>query len=309
MKAVRIHRYGGIDALSLEDVPKPEPGPGDLLVRVHAAGVNPVDWKIREGHLKVLLRHKLPLTLGWDFSGVVEAVGSGVSGFKPGDEVYGRPDIKRDGAYAEYIAVRAREVARKPTSIDHVRAAAVPLAAITAWQSLFDVAGLAAGQRALIHAAAGGVGHFAIQLAKWKGARVAGTCSRKNEELVRGLGADQVVDYARQRFEDVVEPVDVVLDTLAGEVQRRSWRVLKRRGTLVSITDPLARLKGLLRAKRGRFLFIEPNAAQLSEMTALIDQGRMKPVVETVLPLFEARKAQELSQGGHTRGKIVLKIV
>lgn len=308
MKAVRIHRYGGLDALSYEDAPRPAPGPGDLLVRVRAAGVNPVDWKIRQGYLKPLLRHELPLTLGWDFSGVVEAVGAGVRGFKPGDEVYGRPDIRRDGAYAEYIAVRAAEAARKPASLDHVHAAAVPLAGITAWQSLFDVAGLEPGQRALIHAAAGGVGHFAVQLAKWSGARVAATASGRNEGFVRSLGADEVVDYTRRRFEEVVAPVDVVLDTLAGDVERRSWRVLKRGGTLVSILDPMARLKGLLRLKRGRFLFIKPDAEQLARMAELIDAGRLKPFVETVLPLSEARRAHELSQGGRVRGKIVLKV-
>lgn len=308
MKAVRIHRYGGPEVLSYEDAPKPELGPEDLLVRIHAAAVNPVDWKIREGYLKTLLRHKLPLILGWDFSGVVEAVGAKAQGFKRGDEVYGRPDIQRDGACAEYIAVRASEVARKPANLSHEHAAAVPLAAITAWQSLFDVAGLVAGQRVLIHAAAGGVGHFAVQLAKWKGAYVIGTASGKNEQLARRLGVQEFVDYTRKRFEEVVEPVDVVLDTLAGDVERRSWRVLKRGGTLVSVLDPMARLKGLLRLKRGRFLFIKPNAAQLAEIAALIEQGRLKPIVETVLPLSEARRAHEINQAGRTRGKIVLKI-
>lgn len=166
MKAVRIHTYGGPEVLVYEDAPQPEPGRAELLVQVHAAGVNPVDWKIREGHLKTLLRYRLPLILGWDFSGVVEEVGSAVTDFTPGDEGYARPDISRDGAYAEYIAVKAKEVALKPKTLDHVHAAAVPLAALTAWQSLFDAARLKSGQRVLIHAAAGGVGHFAVQLAK-----------------------------------------------------------------------------------------------------------------------------------------------
>ncbi|MBI4386231.1 MAG: NADP-dependent oxidoreductase [Elusimicrobia bacterium] len=308
MKAVRIHRYGGPETLVLEDVPKPEPGPGDLLVRVYAAAVNPVDWKIREGHLKMLLRHKLPLTLGWDFSGVVERVGSAVGAFKPGDEVYGRPDISRDGTYAEYIVVSADEAALKPRTVDHIHAAAVPLAGYTAWQALFDIAGLGAGQRVLVHAAGGGVGHFAVQLAKWKGAHVIGTASGGNLEFARSLGADQVVDYTRERFEETVEPVDVVLDTMAGDVQRRSWRVLKRGGTLVSILDPLARFKGLLRCKRGRFLFIRPNARRLAQMADLIDQGGLRSIVETILPLSEARQAHALSQGGHVRGKIVFRV-
>ena len=300
MKAVRIHRYGGTEVLSYEEAPKPEPGPGELLVRVHAAGVNPIDWKIREGHYKLVMRLRLPIVLGWDVSGVVEAVGAGVDGFRKGDEVFARPDIKRGGTYAEYVAIRASDAARKPKSIDHEHAAAVPLAGLTAWQGLFDKAGLRAGQRALVHAAAGGVGHFAVQLAKWKGAFVAGTASGRNEALVRSLGADQVVDYTRERFEDAVASVDVVLDTLGGDTGRRSWKVLKRGGTLVSVLDIAAPLKGALRLKRGRFLLIKPNAAQLGHIAGLI---------ENVFPLAEARRAHELSQSGRVRGKIVLKVI
>jgi NADPH:quinone reductase-like Zn-dependent oxidoreductase len=308
VKAVRIHRYGGPEVMLYEEAPKPEPGPGELLVRVHASGVNPIDWKIREGHYKLVMRLRLPIVLGWDVSGVVEAVGAGVAGFRPGDEVFARPDIKRGGTYAEYVAIRASEAARKPKSIDHVHAAAVPLAGLTAWQGLFDKAGLREGQRVLVHAAAGGVGHFAVQLAKWKGAFVAGTASGRNEALVRSLGADQVVDYTRERFEDAVAPVDVVLDTLGGEVGRRSWKVLKRSGTLVSVLDVAAPLKGALRLKRGRFLLIKPSAAQLESIAGLIDAGKVKPLVENVFPLAEARRAQELSQSGRVRGKIVFKV-
>ena len=308
MKAIRIHAYGGPEVLRYEDAPKPEAGKGEVLIRVHAAGVNPVDWKVREGSFKGLLRYRLPLVLGWDVSGVIEAVGSGVSGFTSGDAVFSRPDIGRDGAYAEYIVVRASEVARKPASLDHVRAAAVPLAALTAWQSLFDAAGLRAGQTVLIHAAAGGVGHFAVQLAKWKGAGVIGTASARNADLVRALGADEVIDYTATRFEDAARGVDVVFDTLGGETQRRSWAVLKRGGTLVSIVSPLSRLKGALRGARGTFIFVQPSARQLAELAALIDGGRLKPVVETVLPLAEARQAHLLSQSGRTRGKIVLQV-
>jgi len=309
MKAIRIHRYGGLEVLSYEEAPKPEPGRGELLVRVHAASVNPIDWKIRSGHYKLVMRFELPIVLGWDVSGVVEAVGPEVSKFRPGDEVFARPDIKRGGTYAEYVAIRASEAARKPKSIDHVHAAAVPLAGLTAWQGLFDKAGLEEGERVLVHAAAGGVGHFAVQLAKWKGAFVAGTASGRNEALVRSLGADQVVDYTRERFEDAVAPVDVVLDTLGGDAGRRSWQVLKRGGTLVSVLDIAVPLKGALRLKRGRFLLIKPNAAQLEQIAALIDAGRVKPIVENVFPLAEARRAHELSQTGRVRGKIVLQVV
>ena len=309
MKAVRIHRYGGAEVLSYEDMPMPEHGPGELLVRVHAAGVNPIDWKIREGHYRMLIRFELPTVLGWDVSGVVEKVGAQVSGFRPGDEIFARPDIKRGGTYAEYVAIRASDAARKPKSIDHVHAAAVPLAGLTAWQALFDKAGLKEGQRVLVHAAAGGVGHFAVQLAKWKGAFVAGTASGRNEALLRSLGADRVVDYARERFEDVVAPVDVVLDTMGGDTGRRSWKILKRSGTLVSVLDIAAPLKGALRMKRGRFLLIEPNAAELAQIAALIDAGRVKPLVENVFPLAGARRAHELSQTGRVRGKIVLQVI
>jgi len=309
MKAVRIHGYGGPEVLAYEDAPKPEPGRGDLLVRVHAAGVNPVDWKIREGHLRPLLRYRLPLTLGWDVSGVVEAVGPDAHGFAIGDEIYARPDISRDGAYAEYLALRAVEASPKPKTLDHVHAAAVPLAALTAWQALFDVAKLAAGQRVLIHAAAGGVGHFAVQLARWKGASVIGTCSGRNAEFVRALGAEEVIDYAATRFEDAVRDVDVVFDTMGGDVQRRSFRVLRRGGVLVSIVEPFSRLKAALRGVRAQFLFVQPHAGQLAELARLIDGGAVKPAVEAVLPLAEASRAHELSRAGRTRGKLVLQVL
>src|SRR6476646_4461696 len=180
MKAIRIHKYGGPEVLQYEDAPRPKPQAGEVLIRVHAAGVNPIDWKVREGHMKDLWPHKFPLILGWDVSGVVEAIGTGVSRFKKGDEVYSEPDASRDGAYADYIVVRESEVALKPKSLHHVRAAAVPLVALTAWQALFDAGQLEPGQRVLIHGGSGGVGHVAVQLAKWKGARVLATASTKN---------------------------------------------------------------------------------------------------------------------------------
>ncbi len=231
MKAVRIHSYGGPEVLKYEEAPRPKSAPGEVLIRVHAAGVNPVDWKIRQGYFKGRVDYSLPLILGWDLSGVVEATGSGVAGLQEGDEVYSRPDIARDGAYAEHIVVRETEVALKPESIDHIHAAAIPLAALTAWQSLFDAAGLSAGQKALIHAAAGGVGSFAVQLARWKGAHVIGTASKRNHELVRNLGAAETIDYETTRFKDVVHEVDVVFDTIGGDTQKRSWQVLKRVGS------------------------------------------------------------------------------
>src|SRR4030095_15687501 len=217
VKAIRIHNYGGPEVLKYEDAPRPEPKAGEVVVRVHGAGVNPIDWKVREGYMKDFWPHKFPLILGWDLSGVVEEVGPRVSRFKKGDEVYSLPDPTRNGAYADYVVVRESELALKPNSLHHIRAAAVPLAALTAWQSLFDTAQLQPGQRVLIHAAAGGVGHLAVQLAKWKTAHVIATASTKNQELLRELGADETIDYTRQRFEDVARKIDIVLDPIGGD--------------------------------------------------------------------------------------------
>ena len=309
MKAVSIYYYGGPGVLAYEDAPRPHPAPGDVLVRVHAAGINPVDWKIREGHLKEMLHHTLPLVLGWDVSGVVAALGAGVTRFKVGDEVCSRPDIERDGAYAEFIVIRETEVALKPKSVDHVHAAALPLAGLTVWQSLFDAAALTAGQRVLIHAAAGGVGSLAVQLAKGRGAHVIGTASAKNHAFVRALGADEVVDYERERFETVIGPVDVVFDTMGGDIQTRSWKVLKRGGILVSIASPPSAEAAVAHGGRFAFVFTQPNAAQLAEIATLVDAGKLKAMVETVLPLAAAMRGQALSAAGHTRGKIVLQVV
>lgn len=309
MKAVRIHNYGGPDGLKYEEAPRPEPGPGEVLIRVHAAGVNPVDWKIREGYLKAMLHHSLPLIPGWDVSGVVEATGPGVARLKPGDEVYSRPDLARDGAYAEFMVVREAEVALKPKTVDHIHAAAIPLAALTAWQSLFDAAGLGAGQKVLIHAAAGGVGSFAVQLAKWKEAHVIGTASKDNHEFLRDLGADEVIDYRTTRFEDVVREADVVFDTMGGDTQKRSWGVLKKGGILVCILGQPSAAEAAAHGVRQASVFVQPDAGQLDELAKLVDSGKLGAVVETVLPLSEARRAQELSQTGHTRGKIVLRVV
>ncbi|MEO7557692.1 MAG: NADP-dependent oxidoreductase [Gammaproteobacteria bacterium] len=308
MKSIRIHAYGGTEVMVYEDAPRPTPARGDVLVRVHAAGVNPVDWKVREGRLQGRVNHRLPLILGWDVAGVVEELGVGVTHIKVGDAVYARPDIARDGAYAEYIAVRAAELALKPRSLDFIHAAAVPLAALTAWQSLFDAAGLRAGQSVLIHAGAGGVGHFAVQLARWRGARVVATASKSNAEFLRGLGADEVIDYHDTPFEDAVTDMDVVLDTQGGAIYERSWRVLKKGGIIVSlINQPSAELAEQYGA-HAAYVFVQPNAEQLTQIAGLIDGGIVKPVVETVFPLAEARQAHALIQAGHTRGKIVLRV-
>jgi NADPH:quinone reductase-like Zn-dependent oxidoreductase len=310
MRAVSIYSYGGPDVLSYKDVPCPHPADGEVLVRVHAAGINPVDWKIREGHLKGMLPHIFPLILGWDVSGVVESVGrAGVGRLKVGDEVFSRPDILRDGAYAEFIVMKESEVALKPKSIDHIHAAAMPLVGLTAWQTLFDAGGLAAGQRVLIHAASGGVGHVAVQLAKWKGAHVIGTAAARNHEFLRQLGVDQVIDYDTERFEDVIEPVDMVLDTMGGDTQERSWKALKPGGILVSIASPPKAEIAAQHGVRQAFVFTQPNAAQLSEIAKLVDAEKLKVIVETILALSDATRGQELSERGHTRGKIVLRVI
>ena len=308
MKAIRIRNYGGPEVLQYEDAPRPQPQTGEVLIRVHAAGVNPIDWKVREGYMKDFWPHKFPLILGWDVSGTVEEVGPGVSRFKIGDEVYSVPDASRDGAYAEYIVVRESELALKPKSLHHIRAAAVPLAAVTAWQALFDAGQLKRGQRVLIHGGSGGVGHVAVQLAKWKGAHVLATASTKNQELLRELGVDEPIDYTKQNFEDVARDVDLVLDLISGETQERSWSVLKKGGVLLSLVQPPSVEKAKALGVRAAFVAGHPSGAQLAEIAKIIDAGQLAPVIDRILPLSEVRRAHELSKSGHTHGKIVLRI-
>jgi len=308
MKAVRIQRYGGLEVLAYEDVLRPEPAADEVLIRVHAAGVNPVDWKIRDGYAKERFQHRLPHILGCDLAGVVESTGADVSQLQPGDAVYGYISLFREGSYAEFTIAKPTEIARKPDTLDFLQAAAVPVGALTAWQALFDIADLTAGQTVLIHAAAGGVGSMAVQLAKAKGARVIGTASARNADFVRELGVDEAIDYTAVRFEDAVSEVDVVFDTIGGETQARSFDVLKPRGVLVSAVSPPAAETAAARGVRATMVGVQPNAAQLTEIAAFIDAGKVKPFVETVLPLSETARAHELSQSGRTRGKIVLSI-
>jgi NADPH:quinone reductase-like Zn-dependent oxidoreductase len=317
MKAIRIHAYGETEELRYEDAPRPSPKPFEVLVRVHAAGVNPVDWKVRKGHLKEVLGHSLPLTLGWDVSGTVAELGPGAEGqgFALGDAVFGRPDLSRDGAYAEYIVVKTTELAHKPTTLDHVHAAAVPLAALTAWQALFEAekpftsANLQPGQTVLVHAGAGGVGTFAIQLAKWRGARVLATGSARNEKFLRELGADEVIDYASGPFEHGLRDVDVVFDTVGSETQTRSWGVLRAGGTLVSIVGAPSEALAKTHGAHAAYVFVQPNSSHLTEIARLIDAGTLAPVIAEVLPLADAARAHSLSEAGHVRGKLVLRVV
>ncbi len=309
MKAVRIHEYGGPEVLKYEEAPKPQPSAGEVLIRVHATSVNPVDWKVRQGYLQQMMKYKMPLIPGWDVSGVVEALGPGTTRLKAGDQVYSRPDLSRDGTYAEYVVVKESEVALKPQSIDFVSAAAIPLAALTAWQALFDGAKLAAGQKLLIHGAAGGVGCFAVQLAKMKGAYVLCTASKKNHDFLRSLGADECIDYNTVKFEDVVHDVDAILDTITGETMERSWQVLRKGGILVSILEPPKPEKAAAHGVRCHHTFVQANVEQLNELAKLVDSGKLKVIIEKVYPLSEARAAQESNAAGHTRGKLVLRVV
>ena len=306
MLAVRIHQYGNRDALSLDDIPVPEIAPDELLVRVVAASVNPVDWKVRDGHLAQMIPHRLPLTLGWDVSGVVQAVGSQVQGWQPGDAVFSRPDLARDGTYAEFLAVRAAECARKPRTISHVEAASLPLAGITAWEAMVTTARVQPGQRVLVHAGSGGVGSLAIQILKHLGATVIATTSGRNRALVESLGTGQVVDYTTTRFTEAVEPVDVVFDTLGGQVQEDSWSVLRPGGIQVSIIRPPDEDRARARGLRGAFVFIGPNAPVLDQLAALVDAGRLRPIVGAEFALRDIARAHALSESGRAVGKIVL---
>lgn len=309
MKAVRIHRYGGPEVVVVEAAPDPEPMPEEALVRVHAASVNPVDWKTRSGGgMAAKFPPRFPITLGWDVSGVVEALGPGVEGLSEGAEVYGLVRFPEPGAtHAELVAAPVAELALKPATLSHVEAAAVPLVGLTAYQALFEAGHLQKGQRVLVHAAAGGVGHMAVQLARWKGALVVGTASSTRQEFLRSLDVEQVVDYTEERFEEAVTEVDVVLDVIGGEVLERSFAVLRPGGTLVSLRgDPGEKAAQL--GMKGQRVLVRPDGAQLAALTAIIDGGHLRPFVETVLPLDEVNKAFELSESGHTQGKIVLQV-
>jgi len=309
MKAIRIHEFGGPDVLSIDEIPVPQPGKDEVLIKVHATSVNPVDWKIRAGLRKEKFPSKLPLTLGWDVSGVIEELGEKVSNFRKGDEVYGRPDPTKNGAYAEYIVVKANLLAIKPMSIGHTEAAAVPLAGLTAWQGLFDKGLLKEGQSVLIHAAAGGVGTYAVQFAKSKGAYVIGTASDRNIDFLKRLGADEVIDYNMESFETVVSDVDLVLDTIGGDTQLKSIDVLKTGGRLISTlaADYVkeAKEKGVVLLD----FIVQSVPDQLAEIAQLIDSGKVKPIIDQVLPFTDAKKAHMSIEQGHTRGKIVLQVI
>jgi NADPH:quinone reductase-like Zn-dependent oxidoreductase len=307
MLAARIHSYGDPTGVKIAQAPRPEPGRGQVLVRVKAAGVNPLDWMVAEGKARSWLDHRLPLILGWELAGIVEKLGADVKRLRPGDEVFGMIDLSGDGAAAEFAVGDENAFAIKPGTLDFPAAAAVPVGALTAHQALFDVAELREGQTVLIHAAAGGVGSMAVQLAKARGARVFGTASgAEHINLIRKLGCDEAIDYKATRFEDHVRDVDVVLDPVSADSQRRSFGVLKKGGILVALTEEprqdLAREKGV----RATMIGVKPDGRRLADIGKFIDDGKLRPLVQAVFPLMQAKEALELSRSGHAAGKIVL---
>jgi len=315
MKAVVFDAFGGPERLRVAEIHKPSPAAGEVLIEVHVASVNPVDWKIREGMLAEMFPYEFPIVPGWDAAGVVAAVGKGETGFRAGDRVYAycrKPKI-RHGTYAEFVTMAAGAVAPMPKNIGFEAASTIPLTGLTAWQSLFDAAKLSAGQKVLVHAGAGGVGSLAIQFAKHAGATVYTTARRQNHDYVRGLGADAAIDYAREKFVDAVRAlapggVDLVYDTVGGTVQKESYRALKPGGTLVSIVNIPEPEDARAHGAHAHFVFVSPNGEQLRRIAALVESGAVKPAAYEEMPLENAAIAQERSRGGHVRGKIVLKI-
>ena len=332
MKAFILDRYGAKETLRAGDMPEPEIGEDDVLVRVHAAGVNLLDSKIRSGEFKLILPYRLPLVLGNDVAGVVVRVGERVRAFKAGDEVYARPDADRIGTFAELIAIKEASLARKPNNVTMEEAASIPLVGLTAWQALVERANLQPGQRVLIHAGSGGVGTFAIQLAKHLGAFVATTTSTANVEWVKALGADVVVDYKKEEFDLVLHDYDVVLHSLGDDVLFKSLRVLKPGGRLVSISGPpdpefaaeigaswivdlATRLLSFRVSRKARnagvgysFLFMRANGEQLGKLTTLIESRAIRPVVDKVFPFASTNEALAHVETGRAKGKVVVKL-
>jgi NADPH:quinone reductase-like Zn-dependent oxidoreductase len=309
MKAIRIHEFGGPDVLELKDIAVPQPKEDEVLIKVYASSVNPVDQKIVAGEAMEKFPTKFPLTIGWDVSGVIEEAGNHVRNFSIGDEVYGRPFPTQNGAFAEYLVIKASQIALKPRSIDHIQSAAIPLAGLTAWQGLFKFGKLEKGQRVLIHGASGGVGSFAVQFANWKGAYVIGTASADNLAFIKQLGASEAIDHDNQRFEEELSDIDLVLDLIGGETQERSLSVIKPGGRLVTTVMPQFRDEAKEKGITLVGFTAQSYTADLEQIAKLVDNGDVSPVVSAVLSLEDARKAEEMSGKNHTRGKVVIKVI
>ena len=308
MKAVRIHGFGGIETLSHDEIDVPKPAAGEVLVRLSATSVNPVDYKMREGKFPPVQADMLPYILGRDVSGQVEAIGDGVASTGVGDAVYAMPGFDR-GTYAEYIVLKEAELSAAPSRIDLTDAAAVPLAALTAWQGLFDHGGLEKGQRVLIHGGSGGVGHFAVQFAKAEGATVFATGSSDAQDFLRGLGADRAIDYKTERFEEIATDIDLVLDLIGGETQERSWSVLRPGGTIISSVEEPAEAKArAVGARPGKRYTAHPSGADLTEIAALIDTDVVNLVIARRFTLERVADAQQALENGGVQGKILVTI-
>ncbi|OMC77934.1 NADPH:quinone reductase [Paenibacillus odorifer] len=331
MKAMIIKKYGN-SPLQLADIPTPAVGDYDVLAEIHAASINPIDFKVRDGKVRTLLKYNMPLVLGNDFSGIVIQVGKNVKKFKIGDEIYGRPRKDRIGTFAEYISVHEEDIALKPHNLSFEEAASIPLVGLTSYQALHDILQLTAGQKVLIQAGAGGVGTFAIQLAKTMGIYVATTTSDAGAELVKSLGADQIINYKTEAFDKILQNYDGVFDTIGGETLEKAFKTVKQGGQIVSvsglpnarfgkeygagfiktnifrlITRKLSKLEAKHKVKYS-FLFMKPSGSQLEVISELIESGQIKPVIDQVFPFLEAQKAMEYSESGRAKGKIILKI-
>jgi NADPH:quinone reductase-like Zn-dependent oxidoreductase len=307
MKAVQVHEYGNAGKLIFETAPIPQPGADEILIKVLGAGVNPVDWKIREGQMKENIRHEFPFIPGCDVAGSVVHTGMLVSRFKKGDLVFAKLDFSGNGCYAEYCVVKSRDVAFAPKNISIYDAAGIPLAAQTAWMGLFEIGELKEHQKVLIQGASGGVCTFAVQLAKIAGAYVIGTTSGKNVDMVKSLGADEVIDYKKEDFSKKLKELNLVFDTIGGDAQDRSWQVLRKGGTLVSTVGAnkdMAKKYGM----NGKSFMVESSGARLQDIADLVDKKLLKVVLDQAFPLEKAREAQELSQSGKAKGKIILKV-
>lgn len=315
MKAMVIESFGGAEQLHLEDLPIPKPADNEILIEIHYAAVNPVDWKIREGLLKGLLQHEFPIILGWDASGTITNIGKNVTQFKIGDQVfaYCRKPFVKWGTYAEYVTFESENIAIKPKNITFAQAAAIPLAGLTAWQALFDFAKLKSGESILIHAGAGGVGSLAIEFARLAGAKIYTTASQENHGYVKKLGANIPIDYQQGSFVEKIraldcEGIDIVLDCVGKQTLKDSFLVLKPGGRIVSIVEPIDPALAAKYNVKGDFVFVKPNGNQLKTIASYIEQGKVIPPNIEEMPLTSAASAQEKIRQGHTRGKIVLKI-
>jgi NADPH:quinone reductase-like Zn-dependent oxidoreductase len=310
MKAIVINEYGGKEVLKEAEIEVPKMEDNQVLMEVHATSINPIDWKLREGHLKEMLPFHFPIILGWDAAGVIKEKGKSVKGFEKGDRVFARPATTNRGTYAEYTAIDSNLLAKMPDDMSFLEAAAIPLAGLTAWQCLVDFGEVKQGDKVLIHSGAGGVGIYAIQIAKSLGAEVVTTASDYNIEFLQSLGADRVINYKKEIFSDVLNEVDFVLDSIGGDVQSNSYKVLKQNGKLVSIVSPPDEEEAEKYGVKAGFLWLEPNGEQLKKLADAYSAGNLKPIIGTTLSFSEQalQEAHSLSETHHARGKIVILI-